>query len=192
MSRAEHLPPGPNAPAQPSWLDEVGREGAEAPPSRVLVGGVGYGNLRDLSAGPLLVQRLGSLGEGVDVEDVSFSPIDVLFALQGREPYAKVVLVGAIARGDPPGTVRRRRWTAPPIAPEDLQTRIAEAVTGVINLENHLYVLTHFGALPEDVVVIEIEPQDQGWGEGTSDAVATALARAADLVRAEVAQASGP
>lgn len=156
---------------------------------RVLVAGVGYGNLRDLSAGPLLVQRLGPLGDGVDVEDMSYSPIDVLFALQRREPYAKVVLVSALSRGDPPGTVRRRRWTAPPIAPEDLQARIAEAVTGVINLENHLYVLTHFGALPEDVVIIEIEPGDQGWGEGTTEAVAAALERAAELVRAEVAEA---
>lgn len=173
---------------------ERGRRGIRpAPPrtgaQRVLVGGVGYGNLRDLSAGPLLVQRLGPLGDGVDVEDISYSPIDVLFVLQRREPYAKVVLVSAQSRGDPPGTVRRRRWTAPPIALEDLQARIAEAVMGVINLENHLYVLTHFGALPEEVVVIEIEPQDQGWGEGTTEAVAAALERAAELVRAEVAEA---
>lgn len=190
VSRAEHI----LSPARVPGGIEKGRRGVVASPrratgGRVLVGGVGYGNLRDLSAGPLLMQRLGTLGDGVDVEDLSYSPIDVLFALERRDPYARVVLVGAVARGDPPGTVRRQRWAAPPIAPEDLQTRIAEAVTGVISLDNHLYVLTHFGALPEEVVVIEIEPEDQGWGEGTSEVVRAAMERAAALVRAEVAEA---
>lgn len=157
---------------------------------RVLVGGVGYGNLRDLSAGPLLVERLGNVGDVVDVEDLSYSPIDVLFTLQRRAPYRALVLVGAVGRGDPPGTVRRRRWTAPAIAPEELQSRIAEAVTGVISLDNHLHILAHFGALPERTSVVEIEPADTEWGEGVSAPVAAALERAAAIVRDEVAEAA--
>lgn len=191
MSRVEHLL---SAAPVPGGIERAGRRVAAPEPrrggSRVLVGGVGYRNLRDLSAGPLLVDRLGALGDAVDVEDLSYSPIDVLFVMQRREPYAAAVLVGGVGRGDPPGTVRRYRWSAPAIATEDLQSRIAEAVTGVISLDNLLYVLSHFEALPKDVTVVEIEPADSGWGEGTTPLVAAALERAAALVRDEVARSA--
>lgn len=166
-------------------------EGAgRAAPARVLVGGVGYRNLSDLSAGPLLVDALGDLGEGVEVEDLSYGPIDVLFKLQAREPYDALLVVGAAARGDPPGTVRHGPWERRPIDPETLQGRIAEAVTGVISHENLLYILDHFGALPARTLVIEIEPAVRTFGERPTPAVERAIARAAELVRAEVAAAS--
>ena len=169
------------------------RPGERLPPaaprtagSRVLVGGVGYANLRDHSAGPLLLEWLGPLGERVDVEDLSYSPIDVLFLLQRREPYRGVVLTAAVARGDAPGTVRIRRWTPPLETAEGLQERVAEAVTGVISLDNLLHICAHFGALPTDVVTVEIEPAEEGWGPGTSPTVTAAFGRAADGVWREV------
>ncbi|CAN5198264.1 hypothetical protein BH18CHL2_BH18CHL2_08700 [soil metagenome] len=157
---------------------------------RVLVGGVGYRNLSDLSAGPLFVDRAseaGGLGERADLEDLSYGPIDVLFALQRRAPYGKLVLVAAAARGDPPGTVRRERWLSRPIDPAALQGCVAEAVTGVISHMNLLHILTHFAVLPEPTVVVEIEPEREAWGEELSPAVDAALARAAELVRREIA-----
>ncbi len=160
---------------------------AGTPPARVLVGGVGYRNLSDLSAGPLLVDALGDLGPGVEVEDLSYGPIDVLFGLRSRTPYDALVIVAAAARGDAPGTVRRRDWDRAAIAADALQERIAEAVTGVISHENLLHILGHFGALPPRTVVIEIEPAFESFGERPSAAVAHALARAAELVRAEAA-----
>ena len=51
---------------------------------------------------------------------------------------------------------------------------MAEAVTGVISLDNLLIVAGFFDALPADVVVIEVEPEDEGWGEGFSPAVQAA------------------
>ena len=177
---------------------------------RVLVAGVGYQNLRDLSAGLAVLERLqtpegprrperpeapdrggrgrpgGRLDERVDVEDLSYGPIDVLFLLQRRAPYAAAVFVTGAARGRPPGSVHRARWDAAPLPTDALQERVAEAVTGVISLDNLLYICGHFGALPADCTVIEIEPADEGWGEGLSPAGARGVEEAAALVRSEV------
>ena len=151
--------------------------------ARRLVGGVGYTNLRDGSAGPLLAERLARAAlPDTDVEDLSYSPLDVLLLLQRRAPYDELVLVGAVARGDVPGTVRVGRWDPPPESAEALQARVAEAVTGVVSLENLLRIVGHFGALPPRVTVVEIEPADEGWGPDPSPAVAAALDRVEALV----------
>ena len=122
---------------------------------RVLVAGVGYTNLRDLSFGPHLVERLrsGVWPPGVDVEDLSAGAIHVLHALQASPPYAAAILVAGIRRGDPPGTVRRSHWMHPPRPTEEVQERIGEALTGIISLDTLLTVLDHFGALPDDTLV---------------------------------------
>lgn len=153
---------------------------------RVLVAGVGYQNLRDLSAGLLVLERLGPLGDRVDIEDLSYGPIDVLFLLQRRASYAAAVFVAGAKRDRPPGTVERRLWEFPPIAPNELQDRVAEGVTGVISLDNLLHICGHFGALPPEVTLVEVEPADDGWGEGTSDVGGRAVDEATALVRAEV------
>jgi len=156
---------------------------------RVLIGGVGYQNLRDLSAGLHVLARLGeaeAFGERVDLEDLSYGPIDVLFLLQRRAPYAAAVFVTGSKRGRAPGSVECRRWDPSPIAPDELQDRVVEGVTGVISLDNLLYICGHFGALPSEVIVVEVEPADEGWGEGMSEPGARALDKATALVRAEV------
>lgn len=157
---------------------------------RVLVGGVGYRNLSDLSAGPLLADALGDLGPGVEVEDLSYGPIDVLFALQARAPYDALIIIAAAERGAEPGTVRVTEWVSPPIDPGDLQARIAEAVTGVISHENLLHILAYFRALPERTVVVEIEPEVTTYGDRPSPRVERALTHAAELIRDELALAS--
>ena len=155
---------------------------------RVLVAGVGYRNLRDLSVGPLAIERFGPSTETIDVEDLSYGPIDVLFMLQRREPYAATIFIAAVHRDRPPGTVTRSRWMFPEIAPDALQERVAEAVTGVISVDNLLHICGHFGALPADVTVIEIEPTDDGWGEELSTEGQRALDSAVALARLEVAR----
>lgn len=153
--------------------------------ARVLVGAVGYSNLRDHSAGPLLIEELGPLGDAVDIEDLSYSPIDVLFLLQRRPKYDRIVLVGAVARGDPPGTVRRRT-VQPRVDASELQGRIAEAVTGVISMDNLVHIVTYFGAMPEDLTVFEIEPAVEAWGPDPTPEVRRAMAHTAALIRDEV------
>lgn len=152
---------------------------------RTLVGCVGYTSLRDGSAGPLLVERIyGTLGPDVDVEDLSYSPIDVMFLLQRRQPaYARAIFVGAVSRGAPSGTIRVSRWDPVPEPPEVVQGRVAEAVAGVISLENLLHINAYFKALPGEVTLIEIEPADESWGEGLTPVMERAVDEVAALLR---------
>jgi hydrogenase maturation protease len=150
---------------------------------RVLVGGVGYRFLRDHALGPLLADRLApGARDGIEVEDVSYHPVGFVQNLQEREPYDRLVVVGAVARGRPPGTVEAYRWQGPLPPAKEVQERVAEAVTGVISLDNLLIVGGAFGALPDDVRVVEVEPADEGWGEGFSPEVEARLAEIEEAV----------
>jgi len=155
---------------------------------RVLVAGVGYSNLRDLSAGPALVERLcrRPWPASVEVEDLSYGAIHVLHWLQEGPRLDALVLLGATARGREPGSTHRYPWVAPPMTAEQVQERVAEAVTGVISLDGLLVVLGYFGALPPRVTIIEVEPRDDDWGPDFSDVVDRALDDVERLVEDEI------
>ncbi len=153
---------------------------------RVLIAGVGYPFLRDLSVGPVLVPELRRLewGADIDIEDWSYNPIAIVQGLEARgAPYNRIVFVAGVERGRHPGQVHRCRW--PGVLPEaaEIQERIGEAVMGVISLDNVLVVCQHFGVLPPDVIVIEIEPEDTGWGPGFTPCVEAALGEVVSTVR---------
>jgi len=141
----------------------------EARAVRVLVGGVGYRYLRDESVGPWAVEQLEArAGDGVEVEDLGYHPVGFVQNLEDREPYDRIVLISAVRRGRPPGTLDVYRWDRVLPDRDAIQERVAEAVTGVISLDNLLIVSCALGELPQDVHVVEIEPGDEGWGEGFS------------------------
>jgi hydrogenase maturation protease len=150
---------------------------------RVLVGGVGYRNLRDLSVGPWVADELaGESRDGVEVEDVSYHPVGLSQNLQDRPEYDRVVLVGSVVRGRTPGTVESYRWDGKLPDRDQIQQRVSEAVTGVISLENTLIVCGALGGLPEDVRLVEVEPEDQGWGEGFSRTIESTLPKVVEAV----------
>jgi hydrogenase maturation protease len=154
---------------------------------RTLIGGVGYSCLRDGSLGPLVVADLAreSWPGGVEVEDLSYGPIAVMQRLQDADPpFDRLVLVAAVRRGRVPGQVTVYRWDGRLPAAEEIQARVAEAVTGVISLDNLLVIAGFFNTLPADVSVLEVEPEDEGWGEGLSDPVRTARRDVMEAVRA--------
>jgi hydrogenase maturation protease len=150
---------------------------------RVLIGGVGYRNLRDGSLGPYLADRLGAAaGDGIEVEDVSYHPVGLSQNLQERPPYDRLVLVAAVRRGRVPGTIEAYRWDGALPSRDEIQARVAEAVTGVISLDNLLVVCGALGGLPDDVRVVEVEPFDDGWGEGFSDELEARLPEVEEAV----------
>lgn len=170
----------------------TGPAGAAVPAgAHVLVGGVGYTNLRDLSLGPELIARLrrDPWPTGVDVEDLSAGAIHLVHELQSRPRYAAAVLAAAVARGRPAGSIHERRWAHPPVSGDEVQERIGEALTGVISLDALLIVLDHFGVLPDDTTLIEVEPVDHGWGEGFSPTLAAQVPVIEARVRAAVLRA---
>lgn len=146
---------------------------------RTLIAGVGYRSLRDLSAGNAVVDALLPLAwpDGVEAEDLSYGPMDALFRLR-EAAFERLIVVGAVARpGRIPGEWCRSRWRYEPEPPATVQGRVAEAVTGVISLDNLLIICAHFEALPPEVETIEIEPEDDGWGDGFSPPIARAIER---------------
>ena len=149
----------------------------------MLVGGVGYRNLRDGSVGIHVIERLAErAGDRVEVEDVSYHPVGLSQNLQERPDYDRVVLVAAVARGRLPGTVVAYRWDGRLPDDEEVQARVSEAVTGVISLDNTLIVCGALGGFPDDVRVVEVEPASEEWGEELSPEIEERLPEIVEAV----------
>ncbi len=156
---------------------------------RILVGGIGLPWLRDLDYGTQWVNRVlhEDWPEHVLVEDMSYAAHRVLHRLQEVRP-SKVVLVGCMPRRvDPPGTIRRYDLDLTPPPDEEVHERLTEAATGIIDLDHTLAVVRYYKEFPDDTVVIEVEPEDDTFGLGFSDAVEATVDEVLALVRAEVA-----
>ncbi len=153
---------------------------------RVLIGGVGYRNLRDHSFGVLAVEALAARAwpADVSVEDISYNPIAVVQRFEDDPPerrFGLAIILGAVERGRPAGTLTAYRWDTVLPDASGIQSAVGEAVTGVIALDNTLVVTRHFGALPP-AVVLEVEPGVHTFGQELSPAVTQALDRACELV----------
>jgi len=153
----------------------------------ILIAGVGYTYLRDLSFGPEMVKKLLFLEwpEGVEVEDLSYGPVAVIQKLTEIH-YQKIILVGAAKKGRKPGTIYKYRLNGDLPDPEEIQERMLEGVAGVISLDSLLILCKYYGVFPEDVEVIEVEPEDESWGEGFTLVVHDAMDKVIQMVRAEV------
>lgn len=156
---------------------------------RVLVSGIGYSNQSDLSFGRTLHAKLAEMSwpEYVHVEDLNFGAIMIYQWLEESPvKYDKLVLVGAARRGRAPGTLEVYAWDGNLPDASRIQASIEEAISGVINLENLLVVCKHFSVLPNDVIIIEIEPLKEDFGLEFSPVVAAKVEEAIELVRTEV------
>lgn len=153
---------------------------------RAVIGGIGYRDLRDHSFGPMVSDALaeGPLPPGVEAQDLSYNPVAVgqwLEAMAADERPQRMVLVSGIRRGREPGTHVVYRWDGTLPHPERIQNAVADAVTGVIHLDNTLVVLAQFGPMPEELIVIEVEPVIEEFGEDLSDGVAPLFQPLRDL-----------
>jgi hydrogenase maturation protease len=132
---------------------------------RILVGGVGYRWQRDASFGVVAIDALACLEwpRGVDVRDLGYGAI---YAAQDIADggYDRVVLLAAAARGRERGGLFRYRLTGQVDDADELQEKMREAGAGIIAIDHLLAIASHFGALPRDVTVIELEPFDQQYG----------------------------
>ena len=148
---------------------------------RALIAGIGYRNLSDHSAGGLAVDILSqrTWPANVVVEDLSYGPIAVVQRLQDESvdaPFDRIITVSAVPRGGRlPGTITAYRWDGVLPPPAAVQAAVTEAVTGVISMDNTLVVCRQFGALPNETIVVEIEPLLEQSGESLSEAVQSAL-----------------
>ncbi len=165
------------------------RPGVAAVPSRTrcraLVGGFGLPAMRDLDFGRQFVAYAEALDWPADVvvEDLSSAPHLVLHRLQELGP-AVVVFVGSVQRGTaPPGSVRRYPLDLAPPDPGEVHDSLSEGLAGVGDFQHTLRVLRHWGALPADTVVVEVEPADTSFALGFSEEVGSSIEPIVDVVR---------
>jgi hydrogenase maturation protease len=151
---------------------------------RTLVAGIGNIFLGDDGFGSAVARTLAdrALPAGVEVVDVGIRGVHLAYQL--LDGYATLVLVDALARGEPPGTLTVLETSlaahavddtdAPPVDPHgmgpDAVLRMLAGVAGSL------------GAAVDRVVVVGCEPAGVAEGIGLSPAVEAAVARAADLV----------
>ena len=154
---------------------------------RVVIGGVGYRNLRDHSLGIVMSDELEPLARppSLMVEDLCYGPVAVAqwFLDEARTyPFTRAIFITAIERElRPPGTISAYRWNHELPSDELIQRCVVDAVTGVILLDNTLVVIEWMGALPEETIVIEVEPLEHAFGDEMSPAVADAYAHVREL-----------
>jgi hypothetical protein len=156
---------------------------------RVVVGGVGYRSLRDHSLGVQLSDDLAAVARppALVIEDLSYNPVAVAqwLADEARAaPISRAVFVSAIARDDgrAAGTITAYRWDQALPADDIVQRAVADAVTGVIHLDNTLIVTEWMNALPSEVLVVEVEPWAHAFGDELSAPLAAAYIDARRLV----------
>ncbi len=160
---------------------------------RILVGGVGYRWFGDASFGLVASDELSRLSwpEGVDIADLGYGALHVALDLAHADPpYERVILMAATTRGREPGRLYRFPCDGSTPGTEDVQARMYEAGAGVVDLDHLVVIGRHVGALPDDVVAIELEPHPGTVGPALSPAAQALLPDAIDLVRREVATAT--
>ena len=158
----------------------------------ILVGGVAELFQGDLDLGRRAVLRLldEDLGDGVEVEELSYGAVAVAQRLEELEPEA-LVLVAAHRRDRAPGSVHRREVRAPQLTPAELQLGVGAAVTGYVSVDLLVEVAAALGALPPATVCVEVEPASVEPSDALTPAAEAALEEALAAVRAEVRRLRG-
>lgn len=159
----------------------------------ILLGGVGELYQGDLDIGRLAVERLAQeeLGDDVLVEDLSYGAVAVAQRLEELRPGA-LLLIGAVRRGRPAGTVQRRPITRLPANAAQVQLAVSDAVTGYVGIDLLLEVAAGLGTLPHTTVAIEVEPARTQPSVYLSTIAQAGLEQALELARAEVRRVLQP
>ncbi len=156
----------------------------------LFLGGVSELFQSDLDLGRLAIERLQreDLGHDILVEELHYGAVAVAQRLQDVQPET-LVLISAVRRGRPPGSVERRRLDAPRLSPAELQAAVGDAVTGYVHVDLIVDVAAGLGVLPPRTVVVEVEPEKTTSGEGLSPSAESGLEEALRLVRSELRRA---
>lgn len=155
--------------------------------ARALIAAVGQPWMRDLAFGSHVVRCLEQqpLPPGVDARDLSFSPITAVQMIEDGH-YDRAVFVTANPEGRRTGAIYEHPVQVPPVSREELHARIGDSVMGCVSLETLLIICHARGILPPGSTVIDVEPEDDGWGPELSDGVAPLVGEAARLALARV------
>lgn len=137
---------------------------------KTLVAGFGNILLGDDGFGVEVVRRFIARGLPGETEaiDVGIGGLDFVFKLM--DGYDRTIIIDAVRRGDPPGTISVFR-PEPRACLDTIDPHITEP-SRAVTLARRL------DALPADVTIIGCEPEDCTVGIGLSDSVAAGVERA--------------
>jgi hydrogenase maturation protease len=147
-----------------------------------LVIGVGNRTRRDDGVGPEVADVVRHARPDLDVVELSGDASAMIELWVGR---GVVVVVDAVRTGAAAGTCRRWRLTAggwdAPLPPSRLSSHL-------VGVREAVELATALDRLPPLLVVVGVEVEDLGVGEGLSDAVTAAIDEVVDLVLESVAE----
>lgn len=159
---------------------------------RTLIGAIGARDHRAQAISALVRARLASdapiAAARVVVEDLSDDAAEVAERLSREWPrFDRVILVGAVARERPAGTIAAYRWSGDlEDAANDAATRDTLTSDGSDSafFDSTLVMLRRIADLPDEIIVVEVEPEGADAGDGSlTPTSATAVERARTLVR---------
>jgi hypothetical protein len=138
--------------------------------SKVGIGLVGYYQfVRGYPIGPTLKENIDAatwLDVDLVTKEMNWGPIAIVQEFQAEKiEYDRFILVTAVDRGLPQGTVTCRRWLGGELDVLSVQDRVFEAVTGVISMDNLLVIGEHFGIWPKEVITVEAQLNDTAFGD---------------------------
>lgn len=148
--------------------------------AKTLVLGLGNTIMSDDGVGPRVIELLhqsGGFGDDVTLLDGGTLGLDLLPFLEG---VRRLIIVDAVAFGQPAGTVVRLYGEEVPVA---LETKLSPHQMGMKDL---LAVARLMGQLPEQITLIGVQPQHLEMGVELSGPVQSALEELVTLVREEV------
>ena len=137
--------------------------------AKIGIGLVGYYQfVRGYPIGPTLKEHIDAAdwADDVEIKEMNWGPIAIVQEFQAEKiNYDRFLLITAVDRGLPAGTVTCRRWVGGEIDIIDTQDRVFEAVTGIISMDNLLVIGEHFEIWPKEVITIEAQVVDTAMGD---------------------------
>jgi len=158
---------------------------------RILILGLGNILLADEGIGAHVAQLLQkeSLPANVEVVDGGTAALDALLLVEGID---KLVVIDALRAGQKPGTIYRAKFRA------GEKHKLAEILAGQggsrislhqIGLIDALAVAERLNCVPEEIVIIGVEPSKVDWGLELTDQVAQKLPEIINMVVKEIEDA---
>ena len=158
---------------------------------RILVLGLGNILLRDEGVGAHVAALLQKepLPADVEVVDGGTAALDALLLVEGID---KLVVIDALRAGQKPGTIYRAKFQA------GEKHRLTELLAGQdgskislhqVGLIDALAVAGRLNCLPEEIVIIGVEPAEVGYGLELTDEVDQKIPEIIDTVVKEIEDA---
>ena len=155
---------------------------------RVLVLGLGNALLKDEGFGVHVAQKLAQtkLPDYVEVIDGGTSSLDVLLCEQG---IGKLIVVDVLKADSEPGSVYRLKVKGDQRKKlEDIFSHPQRGTVSLhqIGLMDALAVAEKLNNVPQEIVIIGVEPKEIGWGLELTDVLKEKIPQIVNLVLEEV------